>query len=248
MKIISVPLVNGLNKTKGVEEAPEKIYSKIDFFVEITGDLVKDNEKIYNKAFESFGEGKVCFLGGDHSMSYPTARAFFDYVQDKGDDPCLIVFDAHPDLMEPVDSKIPTHEEWLKGLIDDGFPIENILLVGVRNVDKNEKELFDKIRRVTIEELMFDLENKTDAIMEFSKGRDLYISFDIDVVDPAYAPGTGYPESGGISSKEFLYIVKRLAKMKNLKAFDIVEINPLKDIKDMTSQLGSKILELFSQE
>ena len=248
MRIIEIPIVNGLNKTKGVEEAPTKILEGFEIDsekIEITGDLVKDNEKIYKKSFESFQNERVCFIGGDHSMSYPATRAFFDFVEDNGREPFLIIFDAHPDLMEPVDKKIPTHEEWLRALIEDGFPIKNILLVGVRNVDIHEKEFFDKIRKVTIEELMFDLETKTDSIMELSKGRDLYVSFDIDFVDPAYAPGTGYSEPGGLSSKEFLYIVKRISMMKNLKAIDIVEVNPSKDFNDLTVNLAKSLLSQF---
>ena len=129
MKMINVPLVNGLGKTKGVEEAGNKVWKgdleKIDFGEK---DLIEINDLIYNKSFKEFGAGKVCFLGGDHSMSYPITRAFFDWCENESKKPCLIVFDAHPDLMEPVDRKIPTHEEWLRGLVEDGFPVENILL------------------------------------------------------------------------------------------------------------------------
>ena len=122
-------------------------------------------DKVYEKAFKSFGADRICFV---ETNEYDSSRAFFDYVQDKGKEPCLIIFSAHSNL-----------SGWVGNLIEDGFPIKNILFVGVRNIDKNEKELFYKIRKITIEELMFDLENKTDAIMEFSKGRDLYISFGI---------------------------------------------------------------------
>jgi arginase family enzyme len=108
-----------------------------------------------------------------------------------------------------------------------------------------KKEFFDKIRRITVEELMFDLETKTDSIMELSKGRDLYVSFDIDFVDPVYAPGTGYREPGGLSSKEFLYIARRISKMKNLKAIDLVEVNPSKDFNDLTLNLAKSLLNQF---
>jgi agmatinase len=250
MKIVEIPLVNGLNRTKGTEEAPEKILKclngveseKVEFG---KMDLIEINDLIYKKAFESFDK-KVLFLGGDHSISYSLTRAFFNYSEHNGKEPCLIIFDAHPDLMKPVDSKIPTHEEWLRALIEYGFPVKNILLVGVRKVDPVEKKFMgEKIRKVSIEELMFDLEAKTDAIMEFGYGKNVYVSIDIDCVDPAYAPGTGYCEPGGLSSKEFLYIIKRLSKMKNLRAVDLVEINPSKDEGNRTIELGGKIVELF---
>ena len=240
-------MVNGLNKTKGVEEAPKKILKNIDseeiYFGE--RDLIEINELIYKKVFESFKE-KLLFVGGDHSSSFPLTRAFFNYTENEGKEPCLIIFDAHPDLMEPVDKKIPTHEEWLRALIEYGFPIKNILLVGVRNIDPAEKKFMgEKIRSISIEELMFDLEAKTDAIMEFGYGKDVYVSIDIDFVDPAYAPGTGYCEPGGVSSKEFLYILRRISKMKNLRAVDLVEINPSKDEGNKTVELGRRIVKQF---
>lgn len=258
MKIVKISLVNGLNKTKGVERAPDEILKELKEIhsndqgkevkfesdsVEITGDLVKDNEVIYEKVFDEFEGKRVLFLGGDHSTSYSLTRAFFDFCENKGGEPCLIVFDAHLDMMKPVDKKIPTHEEWLRALIEDGFKMENILLVGVRNSDPSElKFMGEGVRRVSVEELMFGLENKTDAIMEFGHGKEVYVSIDIDCVDPAHAPGTGYCESGGISSRELIYIVKRMNKMKNLRAVDLVEINPSKDEGGRTVRLGAKIV------
>jgi agmatinase len=65
---------------------------------------------------------------------------------------------------------------------------------------------------------------------------------DIDVVDPAFAIATGYKEPGGLTSREFIYIIQRLNKIKNLKAIDLVEINPEKDVNGLTVKLGAKIL------
>jgi len=83
--------------------------------------------------------------------------------------------------------------------------------------------------------------------MEFSDKKELYISIDIDVIDPAFAPSTGYPEPGGFTSKEFIYLAQRLSKIKNLHALDIVEINSEKDESNnnLTLKLGAKILSEF---
>ena len=262
MNILKIPQTNGLGKTKGVSAAPEKIllgleeiYSNESFeeiFVDklnisevsLSGDLVKDNDLVYEKSFSLFSSGKTIFLGGDHSTSYPTTRAFFDFCENSGKEPCLIVFDAHPDLMEPVDQKIPTHEEWLNALLRDGFNPKNILLVGVRNSDPSESKIIREkgIKLISVDNLLLDLEGRTDSIMEFAHGKELYLSLDIDVVDPAFAPATGYCEPGGLTSRQFLYILKRMKKMKNLFATDLVEINPSKDESGKTIQLGSKIL------
>jgi len=267
--IVKVPGINGLGKTKGCEEAGNKIlaelkniysneqgkeinFEKLDL-EEIhldNSNLELSNNLIYKNSFEAFEtKPKTIFLGGDHSISYSTTRAFFDYVQNKGSgkEPCLIVFDAHADCM-PVPNhagkKYPTHEEWLRGLIEDGFPAENVLLIGVRNIDPAERDFLNKhkIRQISINHLTEDLQNTTDTIMEFSSGKELYVSIDIDVIDPAFAPATGYPESGGFTSREFLYIIQRINKIKNLRAIDIVEINPSKDGDNLTVKLGAKIL------
>jgi len=263
MRIVSIPMVNGLGKTSGVEEAPSIVLSLLDevysnergmpiesnFFqmsnIGISGDLEVDNDLIYRRAFDEYeNKDLILFLGGDHSVSYPLTRAFFDHNQNDGKKSCVIVFDAHPDCMRPVDRKIPTHEEWLRDLIEDGFNPKNILLVGSRNADPSELRFLKEkgVDVFSMDEIVLDYENKLDAITEFGYGKEVYVSLDIDCVDPAFAPGTGYCEPCGMTSREFLHIIKRLRKMKNLRALDLVEINPSKDINNMTSRLGAKII------
>ena len=81
--------------------------------------------------------------------------------------------------------------------------------------------------------------------MEFSSGKELYLRLDVDVLDTCLARGTGYKESGGLTSRQLIYLVQRLNKIKTLKAIDIVEINPLLDKEGLTVKLGAKILSEF---
>ncbi len=265
MFIVKVPGKNGLGKTKGCENAgnailkvlKEEIFSNeqgksIEFekldLEEIhldNSNLEITNKLIYKNSFEAYEEhARTIFLGGDHSISYSLTRSFFDYCETSGKEPCLIVFDAHPDVMEPVDRNFPTHEEWLRGLIEDGFPVKNILLVGVRNSDRAEvKFLKEKgIRMISVNRLNENLSDVCDSIMEFSNKKELYVSLDIDVIDPCFAPSTGYPEPGGLTSRQMIYLIQRINKIKNLKALDIVEINEVKDKDNLTIKLGAKIL------
>jgi arginase family enzyme len=264
MKIIKIPQINGLGKTNGCEDAPEKILESLRNFytnesgkiisiknldiekINISGDdLIEDNYLINKESFKALkNNSRILFLGGDHSISYPSVRGFFDYCKSLEKEPCLIIFDAHPDCMKPVDSKIPTHEEWLRAIIEFGFPAENILLVGVRNSWKDELDFLkrEKIRIMNMGELILDLEDKCDTIMEFAKNRELYVSFDVDFVDPVFVPGTAYHEPGGVTSRQFLYLIQRIVKMKSLRAVDIVEINPKKDIDDVSVEFGAKVL------
>lgn len=260
MKIISVPGINGLAKTIGCDEAFNCIFEELQNIhsseegkafnrnlldlqkVPIDYDNVENsNRLVYEKAFASFRE-RVLFVGGDHSISYPLTRAFFDSCQDSGKEPCLIVFDAHPDCMEPMQE--PTHEEWLRKLVEDGFPPQNILLVGVRNFWKDELVFLKEkgIRAINLNRFLGNIETVCDSIMEFANGKELYVSIDIDVIDPAFAPGTGYRETGGLTSRQFIYLIQRIKKMKNLRAVDLVEINPEKDESNLTVKLGAKII------
>jgi arginase family enzyme len=267
MFIVKVPGINGLGKTHGCEKEgnailkclKEEIFSnefgkKVDFegldLEEIhldNSNLDITNKLIYKNALGMFeSKEKTIYLGGDHSISYSLTKAFFDYCKENRKEPCLIVFDAHPDCM-PVTKgceEYPNHEEWLRALIESGFPVKNILLVGNRNSDIAEIEFLREkgIRTISINQITEDIEEMCEIIMEFSDKKELYLSLDIDVVDPAYAMGTGYKEPGGLTSREFIYIVQRLNKIKNLRAVDLVEINPEKDVSNMTVKLGAKIL------
>lgn len=261
MQIIKVPGINGLGKTKGCEKAGnailvslKEIYSNeqgkpIDTNTLDLEEIHIDNDNldlsaklIYENSLEALDKDRVIFLGGDHSISYNIGDAFLSYCKNNGKEPCLIVFDSHPDLMPPL--KNPTHDGWLRALIEKGFPSKDILLVGLRNCDQEEiKYLAEKkIRSINLDSISVNIEDICDTIMEFSSGKQLYLSIDIDVVDPVFAPGTGYRETGGLTSREMLYLVKRLNKIKSLKAIDIVEINPDLDKDGMTVKLGAKIL------
>ena len=266
MIIVKVPGLNNLNRNNGCRNAGnaiienlKEVYSSEDGkiidkkFLNIE-EIHADNENlgeqeklIYKNSKEILEDNdRAVFLGGDHSISFPIGRAFSDYCRNIEKEPCLIVFDAHADCCKP--GKEPTHEEWLRALIENGFPKENVLLVGIRNLWRDELVFLskNKIKKIGIDELSNNIEDVTDTIMEFGSGKDkeLYVSIDIDAADPVFAPSTGYKEVGGLSSRQILYIIKRLSKIKNLKAVDIVEINSEDDRKtgNLTVKLGSRLL------
>jgi agmatinase len=264
MFIVKIPLVNGLGKTKGCERAGNAIISALkEIYSNEEGksidvstldleeihidnsNLELSNELIYKNSLEIFEEKpKVVFLGGDHAISYSITKAFLKHCKNEKKKPCLIVFDSHPDCMEPM--KEPTHEEWLRKVVEEGFPGENVLLVGLRNSHKDELKFIkeNKIKTLSISNIVEELQDMCDTIMEFSSGKELYVSIDIDVIDPSFAPSTGYPEQGGLTSRQFLYLIQRIKKIKTLKAVDIVEINEKMDKQNnnITIKLGAKIL------
>ena len=100
------------------------------------------------------------------------------------------------------------------------------------------------IKMMSMNQLFENIEDSCDILMEFSKDKELYISININFVDPTFAPSTAYPETGGLTSRQFLYIIQRMNKIKNLKAVDIVEINEKEDKVrgNATVKLGAKII------
>lgn len=156
----------------------------------------------------------------------------------------IIMFDAHPDCENNFAP--PSHEDFIQTLIEEGsLKKENVILVGIRNMDKKE-QIYIKDKRITfytMKDLRENMEETCDMIMERARKFDaLYISIDIDVVDPSQAPGTGYIEPAGMQARDLIYFIQRLKILKNLKRADIVEVNPQKDVNEMTVKLAAKIV------
>jgi agmatinase len=242
MKLYSTNRINALG-LKGPEQTPETIKQFLNLpteHIKVDNDNIQESQHIlYNKAKEIFSKKEQSLIiGGDHSITYPLFKAF--RVTNKN--PFLIIFDAHADCMPP--QKEPTHEEFLRAIIENGFPSEKIILIGVRKIEPEEKAFLVN-HNIKIFNEIYDLQAATDYITEKANGHDLYISIDIDALDPAFAPAVNYPEPCGLTSKEFFYILKRLFLIKSLKTIDIVEAVPTKDKNSnhQTLRLITKIIE-----
>ena len=262
MKLIKVPFSGGcLGKNLGCEQAPKEIVKNLkNFYLTEDGkipvfdiaevnvnpnNIEETNQNIYDKAKEVFSfSAPAFFIGGDHSITYSTFKGFAE----KYTNPGIVIFDAHPDCC--TDFSPPTHEDFLRVLINEKkIKPENVILIGVRNWHKDEflflKE--NKIRNFMAKDIsIMGLYDISEAVMELANKWDgLYISIDIDVLDPAFAPGTGYLEPGGLSTRELIYFLHRLKKLHNFKGGDIVEVNPAKDA-GTTAVAAKIIVELFS--
>jgi len=262
MKIIKIPFSGNNPNNDDCDKAPDKI-------VEVLGTVYasEDNHLVHpklfnielipvkNKDWELSKKNIIDFvmqnddfpicLGGDHSITYPLFKAFSQKFQNAG----LIIFDAHPDTYHKEDYEY-FHGGWLKFLVDDNIiDPRKVIVIGIRNPDPEEINYMKK-KKITFYTMKQIFENDVKEVcdMVMEKAREfsnLYISLDIDVLDPAFAPGTGCIEPGGMSSRELIYFIQRLRLLKNVKMMDIVEINPEMDINDMTSKLAAKIIGEF---
>jgi len=259
MKIVKIPSSQGgLGKADGSELAPDRVLEKtkelfmsedgilpvldVDSVSVVDSNIEETNKSICTKALGILKDNvRPLFLGGDHSITFPIVKAFSSVY---GSNSGVIIFDAHPDAENDF---VATHEDLLCALVNQNvIKKENIILVGTRNWDKKEVEFIkvNKIKYFSMKEIANEgMHEVSESLMSVAKNvSDLYVSIDIDVLDPAFAPGTGYMEPGGLSSRELLFFLHRLKRLQNLRAFDLVEINPSKDVNDMTSKVGAKIL------
>ena len=228
MKVVKIGCVNALGKD-GPVGAADRVVGELGVDAEdvsVDNSNVEESGKvIYERAKLIFGGDEKCvFIGGDHSISYPIVKAF----SEKFSDAFLIVFDAHADC--DYCAKEPTHEEWLRGVVEAGFKPENIVLIGARKMwDVERKFLREKGIKVFSE--VYDVEAIGDYVTENAMGKDVYVSVDIDVLEPAVAPGVSYAEPNGLSSKELFYLLRRIFRVKGIRALDVVEVDVVKDEK-----------------
>jgi agmatinase len=174
-------------------------------------------------------------IGGDHSLMHPDVAALVD-VYGNGN-VGVIHFDAHYDAGKYGFGHLINHGMPVYRLIEEGLvPGKNFIQVGLRGYYPDE-ESFEWMRKNGFRyHTMTEVEQRGwDAVMEdvIEEANDgpeyLFISFDIDVIDPAFVPGTGTPEPGGLLPREAFPIVRRLCAESNVVGFELVELNPLVD-------------------
>ena len=258
MNLIKIPFSGGgLGKGDGSNLAPDLIEKHLKnifsnenenegiFQIEnLTMDEknIEVSHKIIEKRISS-QVNKAIILGGDHSITFPCVKGFSKNNKDF----MLIVFDAHPDLMDNFIP--PTQEDYLKTLIENNIvKPENIILIGVRNWEKSEISYIKEknIKSYSCKEIYeTGFKNITKEIVN-SINLPVYLSIDIDSVDPVEAIGTGYTEHGGLTTRELIYAIQKIKETKQIKMCDIVEINPKKDINEITSILGAKLVAELS--
>ena len=179
---------------------------------------------------------QLIILGGEHSLTY---GSYMSYPKDTG----YVVFDAHYDLRDEfADTKL-SHAAYLRRIVEERGP-ENIIHVGARAFVKEELEFLTENNIKTISDSDIRSGNGPKLLEQMTdKFENLYVSIDLDVLDPAFAPGVGNPEAIGITSRELYDMVVAL-KNKKIKAADIVELNPMFD-NGATASLAARMISII---
>lgn len=269
--IKGIPFDNAASVGKGAALAPDNIrkLSKVlpnitetgivldNFGVKDEGDFEVDLNweryflEIEEGAKDLFQRDKFCiFLGGDHSVTIPLEKAFVEMNQ--GKKVGVIHFDSHCDILNEYIGSGWAHACTQRRALEYGLKDEGLTFVGVRSWEAEELDFLVKHSDITIisAEEVYELEINAviDTLVEKYINFDaVYMTIDIDVLDPAYAPGTGTPEGGGLSTREMMKVVKLLVKNLPIKAMDIVEVSPPLDVKNnITSWAALKLIyEVF---
>lgn len=184
-------------------------------------------------------QGKIpVVMGGDHSITAEVLKGLNKLNKKIS----VVYFDSHPDF-------ICSSSGYYGSVVCDIRQYKNIqfsksIEVGIREPEREELINLRKSRLKTI--TPFDiadigLKKTADIIKNMVKKNHVYISIDMDVIDPAFAPGVSTPSPGGLSAAEIIYLAKKLAKMK-LIGFDVMEVCPKYDVQNITAHLASKII------
>ena len=179
---------------------------------------------------------QLIILGGEHSLTY---GSYMSYPKDTG----YVVFDAHYDLRDEYAGTKLSHAAYLRRIIEERGS-ENIIHVGARAYVKEELEFLTEHDVKTISDSDIRMGNGPKLLQNMTeKFENLYVSIDLDVLDPAFAPGVGNPEAIGITSRELYDMIVSLQD-KKIKAADIVELNPRFD-NGSTASLAARLMSII---
>jgi guanidinopropionase len=229
-------LGRGYNWARGTHIWSQKKVADVGDCSTVPIDLAKTHEKIENFFDTMFNAGKkIIAVGGDHSVTLPILRA----AHKKHGKLSLIHFDAHMDTYPAAWGVDFHHGTFARHAVEEGLvdPSRSIQ-IGLRGplVDSNDLAFTKKhgLKTVTVDDIRIPgLEKFLTQLPSFNE-LPTYITFDVDCLDPVYAPGTGTPVVGGLTTYETQRILRAL-KIKNLVGGDVVEVSPPFDQSELTS-------------
>jgi agmatinase len=174
-------------------------------------------------------------LGGEHLVSWPVMKA----VYKKYPDLAIIHMDAHTDLREQYEGEPLSHSTPIRKIAELIGP-QNVYSFGIRS---GMKEEFEWAKENGMYIAKFEVLEPLKEVLPTLAGRPVYVTIDIDVLDPAHAPGTGTVDAGGITSKELLAAIHEIARSDvRVVGADLVEVAPVYDHSEQTANTASKLV------
>ena len=199
------------------------------------GDLALSEQTAFEQIERSVGDlcakaqRPVC-LGGDHSITYPVLRAVAKRYQNL----TIVHFDAHPDLYDEFEGNRHSHACPFARIMEERLA-KQLIQVGIRTMNQHQRLQAHRFKVEVVE--MREL----PAYRRLKLRGPVYISFDMDVLDPAFAPGISHREPGGMSVREAISHLHAIRG--NIVGADIVEYNPRQDVSQLTAMVAGKILK-----
>jgi len=250
--IVGIPYDVASSFLRGPAQAPAKIREaygsdSTNFFTESGTDL-KDHpaitdvgdltivhettpitiEKSFDKILLQYS--KLLTLGGDHAITYPVVKA----VAKKYPNLTILHLDAHADLYDSFEGNKYSHACPFARIMEEGL-VNRLVQVGIRTLNAHQRKQAARFGVEIIE--MKDWNNSIELNFEGP----VYLSLDVDAIDPAFAPGVSHHEPGGFTSREVITIIQKLKG--NLVGADLVEFNPTRDPSGITAMLAAKLFK-----
>ncbi|MDA7977222.1 MAG: agmatinase [Pirellulales bacterium] len=200
----------------------------------LTDDWDDASSQIRQRAADVVQAGaKFLALGGDHSVSFPLIEAVATHCESSRQEPLTIVhLDAHPDLYDNFEGDKFAHACPFARVMES-FPRTRLIQIGIRTATQHQREQMERFGVECFPAAQWNI----DQLPQPSGA--VYLSLDMDVFDPAYAPGVSHHEPGGLSTRDALQIIARL--QGQLISADLVEFNPSRDPVEITAAAAAKL-------
>jgi arginase len=253
ISVIGIPWDKNSSFMNGAALAPTKIREAFDsdssnYFTESRVDLKNHPEWIdagdvafstkdhFAKSITDFvskqlnQNQKVLSLGGDHSITFPIVESVYNKYGALN----ILHLDAHPDLYEDFDGNPYSHASPFARIMEKKWA-KRLVQVGIRTMNTHQRE---QAKRYGVE--VIEMKNFTSELKLKFDGP-IYLSLDMDAIDPAFAPGVSHHEPGGFTTREVLNLLQRL--QGNFVGADLVEFNPTRDVQNITAMLAAKLFK-----
>ena len=173
---------------------------------------------------------RIVTLGGDHSITLPIIRAYGKNIRPLD----IMQIDAHPDLYDELDGDRESHACPFSRIMEENL-VERLVQVGIRTMNPHQKEQSDRFGTEVI--TMREWNNG----LNFEFNNPVYLSIDMDCLDPGFAPGVSHYEPGGFTPRDVIAMIQNMKG--DIIGADIVELNPKRDHHGMTAFIGAKFLK-----